>query len=123
MVSCPSLKLIKRNEFNSPSKSFQKRKSLEGTEERSVPEDYTCCMLTHRNLSDRWVSITPSPPPHEGQSNDISMAAGVLQTVVKPNYFFRLSLLFRNNPLFVCDNSKHLLQRQVIAPLLNFPSQ
>lgn len=85
--------LIKRNEFNSTSKSFQKRKSLEGTEETSVPEDYTCCMLTHRNLSDRWVSITP-PPPHEGQSNDISMAAGVLQTVVKPNSIFFDCLCF-----------------------------
>lgn len=112
--------LIKRNEFNSPLRAF-KRGNLSKAQ-RSVPEDYIRCVLTHRDLSDRWVSITP--PPHEGQFNDISMAAGVLHTVVKPNsIFFDCLCFFRNNPLFVCDNSKHLLQRQVIAPLLNFPSQ
>lgn len=82
--------LIKRNEFNSPLKAF-KRGNLSKAR-RSVPEDYIRCMLTHRDLPDRWVSITP--PPHEGQFNDISMAAGVLHTVVKPNSIFFDCLCF-----------------------------
>lgn len=50
-------------------------------------------MLSHRDLSDHWVPITP--PPHEGQSNDVSKVARVLNTGQTKFYFFRLSFTFQ----------------------------
>lgn len=43
-------------------------------------------MLSQRDLSGRWVPITP--PSHEGQSNDISKAASILNAGQTKFYFF-----------------------------------